>query len=94
MVRLIAITGHLLLNLFNFSVKVSENISMKINRFVDVLPGRSWPLGATVMGSGVNFSIFSKHATAVELVLFERQGDKKPLRIISLNPGTNKTFYY
>lgn len=67
---------------------------MKINNSVDVLPGKSWPLGATVMGSGVNFSIFSKHATAFELVLFERPGDKKPVRTINLNPDKNKTFYY
>ena len=60
----------------------------------DILPGRSWPLGATVMGSGVNFSIFSKHATSIDLVLFERPTDKKPVRIIRLEPGTNKTFYY
>lgn len=60
----------------------------------DVLPGRSWPLGATVMGSGVNFSVFSKHATDVELVLFERPEDKKPIRTIRLYRDTNKTFYY
>jgi isoamylase len=67
---------------------------MKNDSYNDILPGRSWPLGATVMGSGVNFSIFSKHATSVELILFERPGDKKPFRIIKLKPDTNKTFYY
>jgi isoamylase len=36
-----------------------------------VLPGRSYPLGATYDGSGVNFAIFSEHATEVELCLFE-----------------------
>ncbi len=67
---------------------------MKNDSYNDILPGRSWPLGATVMGSGVNFSIFSKHATSIELILFERPGDKKPFRIIKLKPDTNKTFYY
>jgi isoamylase len=34
-------------------------------------PGRSYPLGATWLGNGVNFALFSGHATAVELCLFD-----------------------
>ena len=33
--------------------------------------GTSSPLGATVHPEGVNFSVFSKNATLVELLLFE-----------------------
>ena len=33
--------------------------------------GKSYPLGATVYPDGVNFSIFSKNSTAVELLLFD-----------------------
>jgi len=33
--------------------------------------GFPYPLGATWMGNGVNFAIFSEHATGVELCLFE-----------------------
>jgi glycogen operon protein len=36
-----------------------------------ILPGRSYPLGATFDGAGVNFSLFSEHATKVELCLFD-----------------------
>jgi len=36
-----------------------------------VWPGRPYPLGATWDGAGVNFSVFSEHATAVELCLFD-----------------------
>jgi isoamylase len=36
-----------------------------------VWPGNSYPLGATWDGAGVNFAIFSEHATKVELCLFE-----------------------
>ena len=36
-----------------------------------VLPGRRSPLGATWDGEGVNFALFSEHATAVELCLFD-----------------------
>ena len=33
-------------------------------------PGRSWPLGATVYDGGVNFSVYSRNASAVELPVF------------------------
>jgi glycogen operon protein len=33
--------------------------------------GRSFPLGPTVYPEGVKFSVFSKGATEVELLLFE-----------------------
>jgi isoamylase len=41
-----------------------------------MIPVKTWlgypyPLGATWMGNGVNFAIFSEHATGVELCLFE-----------------------
>ena len=36
-----------------------------------VWPGKPYPLGATWDGSGVNFAIFSEHATKVELCLFD-----------------------
>ncbi|AXH97888.1 glycogen debranching protein GlgX [Ornithinimicrobium avium] len=36
---------------------------------MDLWPGNAYPLGATYDGSGVNFAIFSEHATAVELCL-------------------------
>ena len=38
-------------------------------------PGRSAPLGATVVDGGVNFSLFSRDATGVELLLFDREDD-------------------
>ena len=34
-------------------------------------PGRPYPLGATWLGNGVNFALFSERATAVELCLFD-----------------------
>ena len=40
-----------------------------------VLPGSPYPLGATWDGAGVNFALFSEHATAVELCLFVSAGD-------------------
>ncbi len=57
------------------------------------LPGQSYPLGATVTGAGINFSIFSKNARSVELLLFDNPTDIEPL-VIELEPDSNKTFYY
>jgi len=59
-----------------------------------ILPGKSYPMGATVYPDGVNFCIFSKYATAVDLLLFDRKEHSEPKHVISLNPSTNKTFYY
>ena len=33
--------------------------------------GRSFPFGATVLGEGVNFTVFSRQATRMELLLFD-----------------------
>ena len=60
----------------------------------DILPGRSYPLGATVYSDGVNFSIFSKSAKIIELLLFDKADDEKPRRIITLDRHENRTFYY
>ena len=56
--------------------------------------GSSFPLGATVCSGGVNFSVFSKNATAVELLLFGRAGDPKPVRTIHFDLKVNKTYHY
>jgi len=41
-----------------------------------LLPGKPYPQGATWDGVGVNFSIYSEGATAVDLCLFEESGDE------------------
>lgn len=43
--------------------------------------GRPWPMGATFDGQGVNFAVFSAHATAVELCLFDETGSTETLRV-------------
>ncbi|OGO55109.1 MAG: glycogen debranching enzyme GlgX, partial [Chloroflexi bacterium RBG_16_69_14] len=37
---------------------------------------------------------FSQHATSVQLLIFERHDSPKPVKIIDLDPGTNRTFYF
>jgi len=60
----------------------------------DAMRGNSFPLGATVRDSGVNFSVFSKNATSVELLLFSRAEDPVPARTIPLDPKKNRTYHY
>ena len=54
----------------------------------------SAPLGATILGDGANFSLFSRRATGVELLLFDREDDVRPARIIPIDPATNHTYHY
>ena len=56
--------------------------------------GASFPLGATVSRDGVNFSLFSKSSTAVELLLFDGVDADKPAQVLSLDPRKNKTYHY
>jgi isoamylase len=56
--------------------------------------GRSAPLGATVCPGGVNFSLFSRGASGVELLLFDGEDDARPTRVIPLDPAANRTYHY
>ncbi len=59
-----------------------------------LLPGKSFPLGATVYADGVNFCLFSQNAEGIELLLFDTANAAQPTRIIKLDPSLNKTYYY
>jgi isoamylase len=56
--------------------------------------GEPYPLGASVQKTGTNFSIFSQHATGVDLLLFNRFYDPEPVQVIHFHPVLNKTFHY
>jgi hypothetical protein len=56
--------------------------------------GRSSPLGAMVVEGGVNFSLFTRHATGVELLFFDREDDATPSRTVPIGPATNRTYHY
>ena len=58
------------------------------------LHGTSFPLGATIGRGGVNFSVFSKHATGVQLVFFDRVDAKEPSRVIDLHPRHQRSYHY
>jgi len=56
--------------------------------------GQSSPLGATVAEGGVNFSLFSRTATGVDLLLFDRVDDDAPSRVVPIDPTTSHTYHY
>jgi len=58
------------------------------------LSGATAPLGATVRDDGVNFSVFSKHASHMELLLFDDESAPRPSTIISLYAEKHRTYHY
>ncbi len=52
--------------------------------------GSPIPLGASLKDKGINFALYSKHATGVKLCLFSPHS-KHPFLEISLDPEANKT---
>ncbi|HEX7938871.1 MAG TPA: hypothetical protein VF483_07735, partial [Gemmatimonadaceae bacterium] len=56
--------------------------------------GTSAPLGATVYPDGVNFSVFARDASAVELLLFEDERAPQPSRTINLDPNIDRSYHY
>ncbi len=42
----------------------------------------------------MNFALFTKSGTAVELLLFDRYDDPRPAHVLPLDPLHNRTFYY
>ncbi len=62
-----------------------------MKELIRLSPGRPVPLGATVSGDGVNFAIFSRHATRVWLMLFARPTDGRPAYEFELDPDTHRT---
>ena len=56
-------------------------------------PGRFHPLGAIPDDGGVNFAVFCRNATAVQLLLFDRADARGPAQVIDLGPELNKTYF-
>ncbi len=61
---------------------------------IGVGKGSSAPLGATVRDGGVNFSVFSRDATLIELLFFADAEAPQPFRIIALTPPEHRSQYY
>src|SRR5579885_2344615 len=57
-------------------------------------PGRSYPLGASWTGDGVNFSVFAKYSTGAQLLLFDDIDAPAPSRTVDLDPQVNRSYHY
>jgi len=58
-----------------------------------VWPGSPSPLGATWDGEGTNFAVFSEHATAVDLCLFNQREDAEESARIRLRERTDQIWH-
>lgn len=58
-----------------------------------IWPGKPYPLGATWDGEGVNFALFSEHATTVELCLFDGPEARKESQRIRLEERTDQVWH-
>ena len=60
----------------------------------ELLPGKTFPIGATVEEDGVNFCLYcDERVIAVELLLFVQGDALEPYEIIQLDPLINRSFY-
>jgi glycogen operon protein len=69
--------------LHDYVVEVAER--------TEVRRGVPLPFGTHEDGAGVNFAFFSRHASRVQLVLFDLPEDAMPAREIDLDPARNRT---
>jgi len=58
-----------------------------------VWPGQPYPLGATWAGLGVNFAIYSAHATRVDLCLFDSADATSPSTCVQLPEHTDMVWH-
>jgi isoamylase len=56
--------------------------------------GSRFPAGASPDGSGVNFCIFSQHATGAELLLYAAADSPEPFQVIALDAEQNRSFFF
>jgi glycogen operon protein len=68
-----------------------QDYAAKVSERTDVRIGVPLPMGTHEYGGGVNFAIFSRHATRVRLELFDHCTDAKSAKAIDLDPARNRT---
>jgi glycogen operon protein len=57
-------------------------------------PGSRFPLGATPHADGVNFCVFTRHATRVALLLYAGGVSPEPYQTIELAVERNRTYFF
>ncbi len=68
-----------------------QDYAAETSEHTDIRSGVPLPLGTLESAGGVNFSIFSRHATHVRLELFDSPADVTPVKVIDLNPARHRT---
>ncbi|MBV8885462.1 MAG: glycogen debranching enzyme, partial [Chroococcidiopsidaceae cyanobacterium CP_BM_RX_35] len=53
--------------------------------YLELWPGRVYPLGSSWDGKGTNFALFSENATGVELCLFDKEDSETRLTLIEVD---------
>jgi isoamylase len=56
--------------------------------------GSRFPPGATATAEGVNFCVFSRHATRMELLLYASVQSPEPFEVIELSPQHNRSYSF
>jgi len=77
------------MNLFSKFLKEHKKPKAYVSRL-----GSRYPTGALVDKNGTNFCIFSRHATHMELLLYDTSDSDKPFQTIVLDPEINRTFFF
>ncbi len=63
----------------------------EVSELTEVRIGVPLPMGIHGYGGGVNFALFSRHASRVRLELFDLPEDAIPARVIALDPARNRS---
>ena len=80
------------MSLIELATKRDLAIGVVLPEESEVRTGSPLPIGgAHQYGDGVNFVLFSRHATSVRLELYENAGDSCPIKIIQLDPARHRT---
>ncbi|WP_374701405.1 glycogen debranching protein GlgX [Aureimonas sp. N4] len=80
------------MNIQNPTASLLKSLPRVTRKGTRVEAGRPFPRGATWDGFGVNFALFSAHATKVELCIFDEKGEREIERIV-LPEYTNEVFH-
>ncbi len=75
----------------NTPIRPLHEYAADVCEHTDIRRGVPLPMGAHPSGSGVNFALFSRHATRVRLELFDHPRDAAPTRAIDFDPARNRT---
>lgn len=59
-----------------------------------LLPGRPHPMGSRPLAGGTGFSVYSRDARQVELLLYDHVDDARPAQVIALDPPAHRTWHY